>query len=88
MASPSSRRIHLGVNAKRFVTTLTDDRKMDFQKALVCLLSDPEPDGYPKISIDGFPYQPGTNAFASLGFIMTYRVRDDTGVAIGAVRLR
>jgi hypothetical protein len=87
MASPSiSRRVHLAVNTKRFIADLTDSRKMDFFTALERLAENPTVDGDSKISIEGFPYQPGTCAFASHGFILTYYIRDHDSIGICAAR--
>ncbi len=88
MASPSSKRIHLSEHTKRLLATLTDQRKMDFTAALELLATDPLPDGHSKISLDGFPYRPGTCVYANHGFILTYRVQDDESIHIAALRER
>ena len=86
MTALSSSRVHLGENTKRSVSALSHERKRDFSIALECLARDPEPDGHSKISLDWFPYQPGINAFAGRGYIMTCSVKDDGSLYIAAVR--
>ena len=85
MANPSSRNIHLSGSVKRFIATLTKERKLDFQAALVHLATDPSPDGSHKVELNHFPYQPNTG-LVGLGFRsfwVVYRVCQDGAIHIG-----
>lgn len=76
--------VHIGTNAKRYVSKLPDDRRLAFTAAIERLMSDPEPNGRSKICVDWFPYYPGIVAYSGFGFVIKYKL-DEKELHIGSV---
>ena len=75
----------ISVSARAFLESLSGPDQAELLRALDILVANPHPDGVSKITLNGFPYQPGTIGATCGDFWIVYRFLNAATLAIATV---
>lgn len=75
----------ISATARSFLESLSEFERIEFFWALDNLCEDPYPDGTSKVPLDFFPHTPGTFAFTSGEFWITYTFLNEAVIGIASV---